>query len=116
MKLNGTLGNINAQRANSHVDLPSKVKAFQTKSSLKDPAGLASQAAMIHYISTEPGAMVSNNPIPVIADRQCVTFIEISRFLQEYSPGPGDDVATPHASTTGEILCISSIHFSHSSS
>lgn len=41
VKLKSVFGNINAQHANSHVDLPSKAKVHQTKSSLEDPAGLA---------------------------------------------------------------------------
>jgi len=52
VKLKGVLGNINAQHTNSHVDLPSKVKVHQTKSSLEDPAGLAAWVGMVHYIST----------------------------------------------------------------
>jgi hypothetical protein len=32
MKLKSVLGNINAQYANSHVDLPSKVEVLQSKS------------------------------------------------------------------------------------
>ena len=35
MKLKSVLGNINAQYANSHVDLSSEVKVHQTKSSLE---------------------------------------------------------------------------------
>ena len=41
VELKGVLGNINAQHVYSHVDLPSKVKVVQTKSSLENPAGLA---------------------------------------------------------------------------
>jgi len=54
VKLKGILGNISAQHANSHVDLPSKVKVQQTKSSLEDPAGLAAWVGVVHYISTVP--------------------------------------------------------------
>jgi len=53
VKLKGIFGNINAQYANStHVDLPSKVKVHQTKSSPEDPAVLAAWVGMVHYIST----------------------------------------------------------------
>ena len=41
VELKGILCNINAQHTNSHLDLPSKVKVLQTKSSLENPAGLA---------------------------------------------------------------------------
>ena len=52
VELKRILGNINAQHVYSHVDLPSKVKVHQTKSSLEDPAGLAAWMGMVHYIST----------------------------------------------------------------
>ena len=52
VELKCVLGNINAQHANSHVDLPSRFKVHQTKSSLEDPAGLAAWVGMVHYIST----------------------------------------------------------------
>jgi hypothetical protein len=39
VELKGVHGNINAQHANSHVDLPSEVKAHQPKPGLKDPPG-----------------------------------------------------------------------------
>jgi len=50
--LKGVFCYINAQHTNSHVDLPSKVKVLQTKSSLENPAGLAAWVGMVHYIST----------------------------------------------------------------
>jgi len=52
VKLKGIFGNINAQHVYSHVDLPSKVKVHQTKSSPEDPAVLAAWVGMVHYIST----------------------------------------------------------------
>ena len=52
VELKSILGNINAQHVYSHVDLPSKVKVHQTKSSLEDPAVLAAWVGMVHYIST----------------------------------------------------------------
>ena len=52
VELKGVLGNINAQHAYVHVNLPSKVKVHQTKASLEDPAGLAAWVGMVHYIST----------------------------------------------------------------
>ncbi len=55
IKLKRTLGNNNAQHIDSHVDLPSKVKVHQTKSSLEDPAALVAWVGMVHYISTLPG-------------------------------------------------------------
>ena len=41
VELKDVLGNINAQPANSPVDLLFDVKVHRTKSSLEDPAGLA---------------------------------------------------------------------------
>jgi hypothetical protein len=51
VELKCVLGNINAEYANSHDDLPSEVKVLQTESSLEDPAGLAAWMGMVHYIS-----------------------------------------------------------------
>ena len=55
VELKSVLGNINVQHTNSYVDLPSRFKVHQTKSSLEDTAGLAAWAGMVHYISTHCG-------------------------------------------------------------
>jgi len=52
VELKSVLGNINAQHANRHVDLPSEVKDHQTKPSLYDSAELAARMGMVHYFST----------------------------------------------------------------
>ncbi len=50
VELNGVLGNINAQHANSHVDLQSEAKVHHTKSSLEDLTEFATWVGMVHYI------------------------------------------------------------------
>jgi len=63
VELKSVLGNINAQHANSHIDLPSEVKVHQTNSSLEDPAGLAAWVGMVHYISTLIGVQPVQYPL-----------------------------------------------------
>ena len=51
--MKNVLGNINAQYANCHVDLPSQVKLLQTEPSLEDAAKLAARVGTVHYISAD---------------------------------------------------------------
>ena len=52
VKLKSILGNINAQYANSHVDLHSKLRSFSFTACLRTPFALAARVGMVHYISS----------------------------------------------------------------
>jgi len=71
----GILGNINAQHAYGHVDLPSEVKVYQIKLSLIDPAGLAAWVGMVHYISTLPGESGQQDEKIVFAEHVLYSYL-----------------------------------------